>query len=220
MKPIRRILAAIMLFAGLSSTSHAQPIPVYWNDFEDPSDNLSEWTPHPTEMAPSGERFLGQFGSGTKSLLLQDLPAHTAANVTLDLYVIRTWDGNDSPDLWEFATDGVTRLHTSFSNVPQYRQAYPNWYPGGDNFYRTGQDGINTLGYLWEGNPMDTTYNMDFDFSHTAGTLRLDFSGFPNELPHNESWGIDNIHVSVVPEPDTAVLLLAGALGYVRRRKF
>ena len=57
--------------------------------------------------------------------------------VSFDLFIIQSWDGNHptwGPDLGELnVADGPPLLHTTFTNVPDFRQAYPAGHPGGDH---------------------------------------------------------------------------------------
>jgi phosphodiesterase/alkaline phosphatase D-like protein len=80
---------------------------VFQQDFSAPVG--SEWSDNPRATSPSGEKFLGEFGNGPLNLNLAGLPAHTRVQVYFDLYVLRTWDGNQSivgPDEWLLKQDG------------------------------------------------------------------------------------------------------------------
>ncbi|MBI1923618.1 leucine-rich repeat domain-containing protein [Candidatus Poribacteria bacterium] len=147
----------------------------------------------PTDTTPVGaRRFLGQFGNGTVRLTLTNLPPHTSVTVSLDLFIIQSWDGNDTtygPDIWELnVTDGPTLLHTTFS--VGFWQAYPDAYPGGDHPARTGAAENDTLGYTG-----DSVYQLNFTFPHTASSLALNFSAFGLQSLGDESWGLDNVAV-------------------------
>jgi len=68
--------------------------------------------------------------------------------VDLDLFVFRSWDGNQvnssspvfvhgpetviGPDLWRLEADGAVLLETTFSNWENFTQAYPGATPGGE----------------------------------------------------------------------------------------
>ena len=146
---------------------------IYFNDFENYSDPLTEWSLHGsvpsdwtlnepilsptpgTEQHPS-DRFLGQFsGNDSTSLTLNNLPPHSTITISFDLYIIRSWDGSTPQtygiDVWDMnVAGGPTLLHTSFSNwfgdfAPQ---AYPDTYPDGNNPGFTGAAEIDTLGFF------------------------------------------------------------------------
>ena len=83
----------------------------------------SEWSDTSTDTTPEGARgFLGQFSNGDVTLTLDDLPSHTEITVSFNLFLIRTWDGNDdSPDIWELSVaGGSTLLITTFSNNEEF----------------------------------------------------------------------------------------------------
>ncbi len=170
---------------------------IYSNDFEKYAG--SEWSNTSTDVTPTGNRtFLGQFGNGTISLSLNNLPKHNEVTVSFDLFIIRSWDGNRTswgPDRWNLVINGgETLINTTFSNYTN--QAYPENYPDGNNPYRTGAVETDTLGYgtVTDG---DSVYHLSFSFSHTEENLQLDFSGIGLEGLANESWGLDNIKVKL-----------------------
>ena len=108
----------------------------------------------------------------------------------------QSWDGNDNtygPDIWDLSVqDGPTLLHTTFSKGQ--RQAYPDTYPGGDHPARTGALENNSLGYSFYG---DSVYHLSFTFPHSANSLVLVFSASGLQGLGDESWGLDNVNVSL-----------------------
>jgi hypothetical protein len=184
---------------------------VYANDFEDSADPLVEWSNPVTDTTPEGgRRFLGQFGSDTVELTLTDLPPHSSVTVSFDLYIINTWDGNFGPDLWEFSvTDGPTLLHTTFGATDaETPQAYPDNYPEGDHPQGAGAAEVNTLGYEFA----DTVYRLRFTFPHSDSSVQFKFSGIDLQDIADESWGLDNVRVSVTPAVTPCTLSLETAL--------
>jgi len=153
---------------------------VYRNDFEIGAGD--EWTISTTNRTPTGRGFLGEFGNTPTCLNLQNLPSHSRATVVFDLYIIRSWDGNQitrlaswlpslqapshliGPDEWWIKVDGLTLLNTSFTNWDAlgFHQAYPDAYPGGDHPARTEAVENNTLGYYYGTFKMDSVYRLDF----------------------------------------------------------
>ena len=170
---------------------------VYVQDFEGTVG--SEWSTTTTNVTPTGNRhFLGQFGNTTITLTLQNLPNHQLATIHSDLYVIRTWDGNNGPDLWAMEADGQSLLYTTFNTWGQpgnNTQAYPGTYPGGNYPYHTGAIEINSLGYTYNNNPYDAVYGLQDSVVHTAPTLTVSFSGSNLQQLSDESWGLDNVQV-------------------------
>ena len=175
----------------------------YFNDFEGVVGD--EWSSSKTDETPAGaRRFLGQFGDENVTLTLSNLPAHTEVTVSFELFILRSWDGNNQihgPDVWQLKVDrGPTLLHTTFANVPpdikDFNQAYPDDYPGGDYLPYTGAAEIKTLGYTEIPAPApDSVYRLSYTFAHTASILGLDFSGQGLQGIQDESWGLDNVKV-------------------------
>jgi hypothetical protein len=168
---------------------------VYFNDFEVAVG--SDWSTTTTDVTPVGNRrFLGQFGNDTLTLSLSQLPAHRQVTVSFDLFVIQSWDGNNSfygPDIWKLVADGQTILNTSFSNYGSFDQAYPGTYPGSSYPPRSGAAESDSLGYGIVG---DTVYRLTYTFPHTGGNLALQFSASGLQGT-DESWGLDNVRVKV-----------------------
>jgi hypothetical protein len=193
--------------------------PVYVNDFE--TGNTTGWSSSAIETTPSARKFLGQFSTGNNAinLTLSGLPTHTNLTVAFDLYVIRSWDGNHNaggccgPDAFEVRADGVVNpllLHTTFSNDHPFTRSAGQAYPGPDPAYppRTGATEVNTLGYTFADQfipspiPMDSVYRLQIAFPHTAGSVTLSFSSTLAQGLGDESWGLDNVGVGIIPPPN------------------
>ncbi len=201
----------------------------------------SEWCHNKVETTPLGARkFLGQFGNDTTCLTLTNLPPHGMAEVGLDLYIIRSWNGNMEPeqsaspasaamwlealrnpffaavesdpsigpDRWQTLADGASRLLTSFSNWVFARQSYPGVYPSGDYPARSGAVENNTLGYISQDVPMDAVYHIDLPIVHNGSTLYLEFEGLGLQALADESWGLDNVTVTLKAGPEAAAFKL------------
>lgn len=182
---------------------------VYRNDFE--AEIGTEWTKARTAVTPSGRRFLGQFGAEKVRLALDgDLPDHTRVKLAFNLYVIGTWDGNRGdglgPDRWKIQVrDGPLLLYTSFGNgnptISQYTQSYPGWYPDDDYPKRSGTIENNTLGYPDVAGRLliqDAVYHLEFEFDHKLPEIIVEFEGVGLQPVDDESWGIDDIVISVL----------------------
>jgi len=174
---------------------------VYSNNFQ--AAVGPEWSPASTSVTPLGARmFLGEFGNQTVTLSLGNLRNHVMATVALDLFIIRTWDGNNTmnmygPDIWDMRQTGSATplLRTTFC-VHSPPQAYPDMFPGGNNPARTGAAENSTLGYP-EG--YDSVYRIIKSFPHTGNSLQVDFSGSGLQSLSDEAWGLDNIDVLLDP---------------------
>jgi hypothetical protein len=173
---------------------------VYSNDFE--SSAGQEWSHHHLEISPKGKKFLGQFGNEAVSLRLTDLADHTEIRVVFEVYILRSWDGNVNPDIWEFKVEGQNLLFTTFDNQDFYSdhsQAFPDNYREGSHPPRTGAEEKNTLGYTFDNRPMDAIYEFSFNIPHSLSTLELTFTakGLTSDLL-DEGWGIDNIAIYTI----------------------
>jgi len=181
---------------------------IYSNDFAGAVG--PEWSANRTDATPAGgRRFLGQFGNERVTLSISSLPPHAAITVVLDQFIIRGWDGNsatDGPDLFEAdVAGGLKLIRSTFNNGPAGSaspgQAYPGNYPDDTFPARTGAVENNTLGFAVPGAGItDSVYRHIWSFPHSAEALTLNFSasGLAAALPE-ESWGLDNVEIYVVP---------------------
>ncbi|GEM_PF-1984241 len=171
---------------------------IYRSDFEGTVG--AEWSNTTTSVTPAGgRRFLGEFVNQTASLTLNNLPAHTKATVSFDLFILKSWDGSGNwccgPDIFDLSVAGgpnLLRATLSNSGSGGNFQTYPGNYPGTDIPGRSGAFEVDTLGYGG-----DTVYRLTHTFSHTGGSLKLDFSGTGLQSLEDESWGLDNVVVRV-----------------------
>ena len=156
------------------------------------------------------------------TLSLSNLAAHTSVSASFVLGFLDSWDSYDgapSPDNLEIWLDGTQIANLTYNNasgsikdidsgtlIAEYVQADTH------QFYS------------------DTLVGMNYTFAHTASTLDLAFraSGAGWQGGEDESWGIDNIHLTynsnsgAVPEPATWALMLGGfglAGAALRRRR-
>lgn len=191
----------------------------------------SEWSQSVTEVTPSGgRRFLGRFGANSSAVLLtlDPLGPHTELNLSFDLFIIGTWDGNVSsangPDIFTLRVltgpgqpqaEPVRLVNTTFLNqgsFPGESQAYPGSYPSSSNPARTGAVEADALGYKSNGPVCDSVYHISARFAHSAPSMLVEFSATLPDLSMgvaNESWGLDNVRVeqcrTAVSERDWAL---------------
>ena len=202
---------------------------VYWADMERPVG--FEWSRTNIAATPiDGRRFLGEFGNGIVSLNLTNLPPHRSARIALDVYAIRSWDGDNAsngPDVWSLGvSNGPVLLRTTFANYADWNpipnaQSYPSPLGQGTFDTRAGASEVNTLGYTFTYpnvglRPMDSVYHLDFTWAHESPALTLNFAGSHLQAIGDESWGLDNVAVWIsdqAPEPTlTRSLVDAGAV--------
>jgi hypothetical protein len=164
--------------------------------------------------SPRGKRrFLGEFGGPRIDptartsvqqavlLALKGLPRHTEATVSFDLLILRSWDGSSpqyGPDRWWLKLEGgPTLIDTTFSNNPKLGtdRSYQD-YPRRASVPFSGAATAKTMGYGFFG---DSIYQLSFTFPHKADSLTLEFASdlFEGKGTQDESWGLDNVKVSV-----------------------
>jgi uncharacterized protein (TIGR03437 family) len=189
-----------------------------------------------TVASPNGrQRFLGEFGGpvivgappydpqhfvtveASITLTLRDLKPHTFVTVAFDLYVLKSWDGNNrtyGPDRWRLRVqDGPTLLDTTFSNNPKTGADLSQQnYPVANSLQQSATASLNTLGYTFYGDSID---HLSFNFPHTADKLVLNFSSslFEGKGTEDESWGLDNVRVSSNSDAPIAASAAAPSVG-------
>jgi hypothetical protein len=239
---VRHALLAFVCWFSMPASSAT----VYFNDFQGTIG--SEWSDSSVASAPNpdygGTRlFLGEFGNETVSLSLNGLPTHGFTTVSFSLYLIRSWDGNETtvvdgdplgPDTWSLGiAGGPTLLSATFSNGGTVGQSYaPDPFaigctgydigglPSGEYNPMTGASECYSLGYTFSSpdvtnEAMDSVYNLSFTFAHGDSDLLLNFSAAGLQGIADESWGLDNVQVAVspVPVPPAVWLFGSGLLG-------
>ena len=170
------------------------------------------------ESPKDGRRFLGEFGGPaldptaqtrvdqTIRLHLDKLPPHSSATVSFDLLILKSWDGDSprfGPDrLSVRAGDPRALLSATFSNNFKTDsegsvQSYPT---AGSRPQTEPLTSVNTLGYEFFG---DSIYRFTFKFPHKTAWLDLSFSSelFEGKGTDDESWGLDNVSVTLATEP-------------------
>lgn len=210
MSPSRIVPIVALAAAGLANQAHAGETPfVYWTNFEEYIVEQG-WSSQQRAETPDFTRFLGNLGNGSVSLDLGGLKAGATYLVRFDFYAIDSWDGSDTPwgpDRFELRADSDLLFSETFSNWggPQTYTGDPKSF-GSDLGFRTYNDSI------WE---------LVAAFVPTDGDVRLTFSASGLEPVHNESWGIDNLSVQMIPAPGgaAAIALGVGATGLRRRRR-
>jgi hypothetical protein len=186
----------------------------YASRFQPPGSGSLEAPTVRTAESPRGRRrFLGEFGGPrldpkartrvrqTVRLTLEHLRPHSEASVAFDLLVLKSWDGNSpqyGPDRWSLKVrGGPTLLDTTFSNNPKTEtEGTLQDYPRKRSRPQAGAAAVKTLGYDFFG---DAAYHLSFTFPHEGEALVLEFSGdlFEGKGTADESWGLDDVRVSV-----------------------
>ena len=193
--------------------------------FTDPMEDVSSkrWTlvagddadPLVISSTPSGARnFLGNLGRETARLSLDTLPPHRTVSVRFQLLILDSWDGGRYGSGWDRwildVVSGPRLIETTFYNNnedPDLAQLPLQAFPGTvTQSFQPGMTGAiekRTLGYGkdWDGNgklyDRSAVYDIEVVFPHSSAKLALDFTGAANQETADESWGLDNVRVSV-----------------------
>lgn len=214
----------LVLGALLASSPEARAQVVFSSDFESgmPSEISGgglEGVQGYAGLGPPGNQFGGQFlrntTTGSTTLTLSGLPAHTAVDVGFLLAVIDSWDGSSggfpSGDFFTVRVNGVTVFNESFENSNGGFSASYIPPPGGELAYKV------NLGFSVGVSWLDSAYDMTLEPSlqnipHTSSTLTLELSGGGNGYQGgtDESFAIENLVVDLDGPVGVPALSLPG----------
>ncbi len=195
-----RFVTAMCIAFACAPAGSAQPFH-YFADFS--TGVGPEWSSKQVSATPIGSRgFLGEFTNESVILTLQSVPTGEV-RLAFELFVIRTWDGDGAlypgPDTFSVNVAGLRPLlNASFANQEPncpVLQSYPDPASMGTNPPMTGSVGVMTLGYTWQGEPVDSEYFIELEFVNPNPTLVVTFAGSGLQTPDDESWGIAKVEV-------------------------
>lgn len=230
-----RALFSTLVVLALGAGAQAQV--VYSNDFEANTGGFTNGirVNHSISNNPAGplSSFLGLFSDNTATqLTLTGLTPGTVYDLTLDLLIRGSWDGNTAgvgPDVWRVRADGSTLVDTTFSNIVGSNQSFSsNGYIGGPGNYAPG-----TSASVLYDNPdifqryaiykFDKVALPQLEFTPATSTVTLSFEGNNLQGVPDEAWAIDNVKVaarpSAIPEPGALALVTLGVVGLALRRR-
>lgn len=170
-----------------------------------------------TAVTPAGaRRFLGRFARNDRiAFRAKGLPQHGSVTISFDLYVIGSWDGigPSGPDGWSFTAGGKNLVNATFSNHygdSMFKQTFPSHISNPRDYpAMTGAVERFTLGYTFDGKPRDSVYHFDFVIEHSSPNLELIFESIGLQHLEDESWGIDNLSISLLGSSPLKVYLPA-----------
>ncbi|HMS54711.1 MAG TPA: PEP-CTERM sorting domain-containing protein [Fimbriimonadaceae bacterium] len=215
------LLAGVVAFAGNAFGVD------YFQDFE--GSIGAEWSTSSTGSF-NGTTHLGRFDNASATLTVSGLTVGELVTLTFDFYAFDSWDGNAGgvgPDRFRVSMNGADVLDSTFSNVSGNNQSYPDPYLGGNHAAQTGATDVDqshggTLPNGYYGNSLysfGVGSNPSFSVSATSSTMAISFTGSNLQGIGDESWGIDNVHVTSVPEPGTFAAIGLGLAAIALRRK-
>lgn len=201
---------------------------VYSQDFESEEFGAELINAKPFEF--NGSTMAGNYHRGGFELHLTDIPDHNLIQVTFDLYILDSWDGNISgisgPDKWFFESKRERafrkssvedfRFETTFSNTGDpnvfpcqgnfcLKQSFPDRFPDLHD-PRTGSvQRLQGFCHNRDRNNGTTRYRLSFVFRHDHEEIHLFFY---DELiqdnafskPCDESWALDNLSITTFEE--------------------
>jgi|JI6StandDraft_1071083.scaffolds.fasta_scaffold36396_3 hypothetical protein len=213
----QHILVSILILISLASCKGLQKETViYKNDFE--GGNLSRIIDGKIEDY-NGSKVIGRYSQNGFLLKLDSLPVHNMVQISFDLYIHDTWDGNtvkpEGPDIWIMNIDGWSAVYSTFANglCTNCMQAFPVEQPsqlnGGFVFFnnKPNSNAIKTdlpgACKLKDSKGGTSRYRILRTIEHTQSTL--DIGCFAQlEDPDtankncNESWSVDNMMIKVI----------------------
>lgn len=209
------------LIISFAFTVNANATTIYTNSFENAVG--SEWSVNTISVTPIGDRhFLGEFSNAPATLSLSGVSTGLVT-ISFDVYFIRSWDGNNQdfgPDYFNVAINNSLYLSETFSNGDLSVQ--PNASQASER-YTLGYSYYNGLpGYNVTYANMDSVYHFVLTLSNVSDLLGITFwgqglqdnyvTGLDGSSYLDESWGLDNVIVDVVPvpEPSCIWMLFAG----------
>jgi|GEM_PF-2237761 len=165
----------------------------YFQDFEGLQD-LS-WS-DTSRILFNNTHTLGPFNNQLVQLNLTNLPLHDSIEISFDLYIYDTWDGNSTvsgPDVWSLLVNNNQTLHTTFSNTGEI-QSFPEDYPASHPTFAGAFDTLLPLRcWSWK----SALYKIKKKVQHNSNTLSLGFEGSGLQSVCDESWSIDNVSLQL-----------------------
>ncbi len=160
---------------------------VYEEDFEGSIGlpGVASWNNLTVASPTSSNQILGRF-TNTTVVLRMALPPHECVRICFQLYINDSWDGTHprwgGPDQFGFGIDGTTIWDEPYdaSNAP----AGGTIIQGPARLWFTSR---------WSDRVIEYCVEVD----HTDPTITFEFFGSGLQGVNDESWGLDNVEVSV-----------------------
>ncbi len=214
-----RVLAGFMicLMVCLASCKGIQKENIiYQSDFE--NDSLTHILDGKIETF-NGSKVLGRFSENGFNLRLKDIKPYDLLEISFDLYIHDTWDGNtakpNGPDIWIMNINNWSAVYATFANGECIgcTQSYPVTHPSqvnnsfvffdnrpNSNAIKTDLPGACEMAGTKGGTSM---YRIVRTIEYAGTTLDLGcFAQLEDPDPANknckESWSVDNIRIKTI----------------------
>jgi len=207
-KFIQSTFAWLIISAGFSvNTTNAGVI--YSNDFESGvAEGFSNFTG--VVEAPNGESYIGHLIFDATSLLtLDDISSASKITIDFDIYGLRSLDGIDNGDNFEFFVNGESLFVDYYGHYDDELIGPSTGELVSHDYYTFGH------GHFHGG---ASTYHYSVSFLNTNDTVSFGFKANTNQGWVDEAFGIDNVVVTSVPEPSTLAILALAVLGLASRK--
>jgi len=207
---IRKVRASVLLVFlafGLFSCNDNLPhnVEVYRNHFDGGRGDLQVFAGDKEETRPlvfsfSGNNVLGPLNHNAVYREIKNLPEHDIIEIYVDIFIHDQWKGNDglASDYWGLFIDTKRVFYTTFSNLPNTTQAYPeqegHYFMPGANSFKNDMDGRCSFKGKVGGS---SVYQFVWKKPHSASSIKFAMSDLIREIdPCVKSWSIDNLIVT------------------------
>lgn len=207
---IRKVRASILVvfFAfGLFSCNDNLPhnVEVYRNHFDGGRGDLQVFAGDKEDTRPlvysfNGNNVLGPLNHNAVYREIKNLPEHDIIEIYFDIFIHDQWKGNDglASDYWGLFIDTKRVFYTTFSNLPNTTQAYPeqegHYFMPGANSFKNDLEGRCSFKGKVGGS---SVYQFVWKKPHSASSIKFALSDLVRELdPCVKSWSIDNLIVT------------------------
>ena len=207
MRRVRSSALFALLSIGLFSCNDNLPhnVEVYRNHFDGGRGDLQVFAGDKEDTRPlvysfNGNNVLGPMNHNAVYREIKNLPEHDIIEIYFDIFIHDQWKGNDglASDYWGLFIDTKRVFYTTFSNLPNTTQAYPeqegHYFKTGANSFKNDFEGRCSLKGKIGGT---SVYQFVWKKPHSASNIKFALSDLVRELdPCVKSWSIDNLIVT------------------------
>ena len=206
---IKNIIYGLLLVSLISGCEKNLPqyIEIYHNGFDNENGDILVFKGDNVDNSEkiftyNNTQILGPLNHNAVFKEFHNLPAHKFLKITFDIYIHDAWKGNDNlaSDFWGLFIDGKRVYYTTFSNLPNTKQAYPEqegyYFPPGSNAFNKNLPGLCSMA----NNPAGTSvYQFVWLKPHTNSDLKIALSDLVRETDLCvKSWSLDNLVITCI----------------------